>query len=124
QAFVPLFSKSLAADGEETARHVASETLSVLFAITAGLTILAQIAMPVIMLGLQVGYRDDPDIFRLSIVLTQISMPYLVFMSLSALFAGVLNTFGRFALAAFAPTALNLCLLAAALLFRESERQT
>lgn len=115
QAFVPIFSRRAESEGEDAARRLASETFSVLLAVTAGLTIVAQLAMPLIMLVLQGGYRDDPDIFRLSVVLTQITMPYLAFMSISALLAGVLNAYGRFALAAFAPTFLNLSILVAAL---------
>ncbi len=122
QAFVPLFARTLETEGEEAARRMASETLAVLLAFTAGLTILAQIAMPAIMILMQWGYRDDADIFRLSIVLTQITMPYLTFMALAALFAGVLNAFERFALAAFAPSLLNLSLLVAALTFRGDPR--
>lgn len=119
QAFVPLYSKTLSEEGDEAAASMASETLSMLFTTTIVLSAIAQLGMPWIMLLLQGGYRDNADIFQLSILLGQITMPYLVGMALSALFAGVLNSAGRFALSAAAPTVLNICLISAALYFSE-----
>jgi putative peptidoglycan lipid II flippase len=116
QAFVPAYARTLEAEGEEAARKLAEETLRGLLAVTIGLVILAQLAMPWIMILLHGGYRNDPVHFPLAITLTQITMPYLAFMALSALFSGVLNSAGRFAMSAGAPTLLNVCLLAAAFL--------
>jgi putative peptidoglycan lipid II flippase len=114
QAFVPAYSRTLEAEGPEAARAVAQEALRGLFAITALVTVLAQLAMPWIMLVLHAGYRDDTVHFPLAIWLTQITMPYLACMALAALLSGVLNAAGRFALSAGAPTLLNVCLLGAA----------
>lgn len=116
QAFVPAYSRTLEAEGEEAARTLAEETLRGLFAVTALLVIIAQVAMPWIMLVLHGGYRNDPVHFPLAILLTQITMPYLSFMALAALLSGVLNSAGRFGMSAAAPTLLNLCLLAGAFL--------
>jgi putative peptidoglycan lipid II flippase len=115
QAFVPLYARSERERGKDEAERVASETLSALAATTLIITIAAQIAMPWIMLVIHTGYKDQPDYFNFAILLTQITMPYLVGMSATALFAGVLNTAGRFALSAAAPVFLNLCILAAVL---------
>ncbi len=114
QAFVPTYARTLEAEGEDAARKLAEETLRGLLAVTALLVIIAQIAMPWIMLALHGGYRDDPVHFPLAILLTQITMPYLSFMALAALMSGVLNSSGKFAMSAAAPTLLNLCLLVAA----------
>ena len=116
QAFVPLYARTIEAEGEEAARKVAEETLRGLLTVTVGLVVLAQVAMPWIMIGLHGGYRNDPIHFPLAITLTQITMPYLSFMALGALLSGVLNSSGRFAMSAAAPTLLNLSLLAGALL--------
>lgn len=115
QAFVPLYARTERERGKEASERVASETLSALAAATLLITIAAQIAMPWIMLVIHAGYADQPEIFSFTIILTQITMPYLVGMSASALFSGVLNTAGRFALSAAAPVFLNLCILAAVL---------
>lgn len=113
QAFVPVYARTQREQGEGAAAGVASQSLSVLLLATVALTIIAQIAMPWIMLVIHGGYADQPDIFAYAIILTQITMPYLVGMSAAALFSGVLNTAGRFALSAAAPIFLNLCILAA-----------
>lgn len=115
QAFVPLYACAEREHGKQDAERVASESLSALAAATLILTIAAQIAMPWIMLVVHAGYADQPQYFNFAILLTQITMPYLVGMSASALFAGVLNTAGRFAMSAAAPVMLNLCVLIAVL---------
>jgi putative peptidoglycan lipid II flippase len=122
QAFVPSYARTLQSEGAESAERIAADTLVVLTAATAALTIIAQLAMPWIMLVVHYGYRNDPPNFNLAILLTQITMPYLACMAVSALLSGVLNTAGRFALSAGAPTLMNLSLLIAALLFDEPRR--
>ncbi|MBL8536568.1 MAG: murein biosynthesis integral membrane protein MurJ [Hyphomonadaceae bacterium] len=115
QAFVPVYARTQSERGGDVAASVASQSLSVLLLATVVITIAAQIAMPWIMLVIHGGYADQPRYFNYAILLTQITMPYLAGMSASALFSGVLNTAGRFALSAAAPIFLNLCILAAVL---------
>ena len=116
QAFVPVYARTLEAEGEEAARKVAQEALRGLFALATAIIIVAEIAMPWIMLVVHGGYRNDAVHFNLAVILTQITMPYLACMALTALLAGVLNSAGKFALSAGAPTLFNLSLIAAALL--------
>ncbi len=118
QAFIPVYAKTLAEHGEKTADTLAAEALAVLVLATSVLTAIAIVAMPWINLVLFGGYADDPEIFRLATVLTQITMPYLVAISVATLFAGALNARGRFFAAAAAPTLLNICLLIALWLYR------
>ena len=115
QAFVPVYARTQKEQGEELAAGVASQSLSVLLLATLVLMIIAQIAMPWIMTVIHAGYMDQPEYFSYAVLLTQITMPYLVGMSAAALFAGVLNTAGRFALSAAAPVLFNICILIAAL---------
>jgi putative peptidoglycan lipid II flippase len=119
QAFVPIYARIEAERGAEAARQAASEAMNALLAVTALVCILAQALMPWIMMVLHVGYRNDPVHFGLTIAMTQLTMPYLVGMAMSALFAGVLNNSGRFAMSAFAPTLLNLIVLAAVIPFED-----
>ncbi len=115
QAFVPSYARTMEAEGEDAARQVAEQALRVLFAATAALVILAQLAMPWIMIVFNGAYLDRPDIFNLAVLLTQVTMPYLAFMAMAALLSGVLNSAGRFALSAGAPSLLNIALIIAAL---------
>lgn len=113
-AFVPSYARTLEAEGKEAAEQVASEALRVLFAMTAALTIVAQLAMPWLLLLVHGGQSDDKENFELAILLTRITMPYLTCMSIAALLSGVLNSSGRFFLSAAVPTLLNVCLIASA----------
>ena len=112
QAFVPSYSRTLEEHGPEAARKVAEEAMRVLFAFTAALTLLAQFAMPWILLVVHGGQSGDTENFNLAILLTQITMPYLTCMSIAALLSGVLNSSGRFILSAGVPILLNLSLIA------------
>ena len=115
-AFVPAYARTLEAEGPEAAQKVAQDALRVLFAMTAALTILAQIFMPWVLLIIHGGQADDAEHYGLAVMLTRITMPYLTFMAISALLSGVLNSAERFILSAGAPTVLNLCLIPAGLL--------
>jgi len=110
-AFIPLFTKRLHAEGPEAARDFAAQALAGLTLVLVAFTILAEIAMPWLMLLLAPGFADDPDKFRLAVLLARIALPYLVFMSWVALYTGLLNALGRFAIAAFAPSLLNVVLI-------------
>lgn len=116
QAFVPAYARTLEAEGPEAAAEIAKQTMRGLFAATAALVIVAQLAMPWIMKVIHGGYEESSESFQLAILLTQITMPYLACMALAALLSGVLNSAGRFALSAGAPTVLNIFLIIAALL--------
>lgn len=123
QAFVPVYSKTLAEHGEKTADALAAEALAVLVLATSLLSAVAIVAMPWINLVLFGGYANDPEIFGLATLLTQITMPYLVAISVATLFAGALNARGRFFAAAAAPSLLNICLLIGVWFFRHDQIQ-
>ncbi len=110
-AFVPLFAGRLKAEGEAAAMAFAEQALSVLLWSLIVFTTLAEIAMPWLMRGFAPGFAADPDKFALAVALTRITFPYLLFISLVSLFAGILNSVERFAAAAAAPILLNICLI-------------
>ena len=110
-AFIPLFAKRLHAEGPPAAQAFASQALAGLTLVLVVFTVLAEIAMPWLMLLLAPGFASDAAKFDLAVMLARIALPYLVFMSLVALYHGVLNAFGRFAIAALAPTLLNVVLI-------------
>ncbi len=112
-AFVPLFSKNLQSAGQNGARNFAEEALAVLLTALLIMTILAEIAMPWLVAFIAPGFGDNPEKFDLAVLLTRITFPYLLCMSLAALAAGILNALGRFAAAAAAPIILNFVLSAA-----------
>jgi len=112
-AFVPAYSKVLAKEGQEAADRLATDALATLAAITLALTVAFQLAMPWLMLAINPGFGFGTEKYKLAVILTQISMPYLPCMAIVALLSGVLNAGGRFALSAAAPTILNAGILIA-----------
>jgi putative peptidoglycan lipid II flippase len=110
-AFIPLFAKRLHAEGPPAAQAFAGQALAGLTLVLVVFTVLAEIAMPWLMLLLAPGFASDAAKFDLAVMLARIALPYLVFMSLVALHSGVLNALGRFAIAALAPTLLNVVLI-------------
>ena len=112
-AFVPLFSERLAQKGKSAALAFAGQIFSVLLAALAVFTLLAEIFMPALVLALAQGFAGDDEKFALAVHYARLSFPYLIFMSLTALFAAMLNAVNRFFAAALAPVLLNLVLIAA-----------
>ncbi len=115
-AFVPLFAKKLEGEGKESARAFAEEALGGLVFVLLILTVLAEIAMPVLMYALAPGFSANPEKFDLAVLLTRIAFPYLLCMSVVALLSGVLNSVGKFAESAGVSIVLNLTLTAAILI--------
>lgn len=111
-AFVPLFAKRVEGEGEEKARAFAIEVFSVLLAWLVLFSAIAMIAMPLLIMVIAPGFRGDDARFDLAVDLTRICFPYLLFMSLTALQSGVLNSLNRFTAAAAAPILLNLVMIA------------
>jgi putative peptidoglycan lipid II flippase len=114
-AFVPDYSKRLASEGKEAADRFAADALATMAAATVAITIACELAMPWIMRVYSYGFLDDPAKFRLAVVLTMITMPYLPCMVIAALFAGVLTARGRFIVYGLYPSLLNVVMLAAVL---------
>ena len=118
-AFVPQFAAVLEASGLAAARRFAGETLAVLLVVLLPFTFAAQAAMPWLMVVIAPGFLATPETFELAVELTRITFPYLLFMAVAALIAGVLNSLDRFAAAAAAPIVLNVILIAGLVGLRE-----
>jgi putative peptidoglycan lipid II flippase len=109
-AFVPMFSKRL--EGDEGAAEFAQNAFSGLFFVVTLLTALGMIFMPGLVWLTAEGFSDDGR-FDITVGFGRIVFPYILFMSLSALFSGILNATGRFAVAAAAPVLLNIAVISA-----------
>jgi putative peptidoglycan lipid II flippase len=95
-AFVPLFAKRLEGEGREAARAFAEEAMSGLVFIVLAITIVAELAMPVLMYGLAPGFIGTSEKFDLAV--------------------GVLNSFGKFVESSAVSIVLNLTMMAATLI--------
>ncbi len=110
-AFVPLYAGRLEEHGADEAGRFAREVLSVLTTSVLLIVVIAQLVMPWLMFALGPGFIEDPDLFAFAVLLTQITMPYLLCMSIAAMLSGALNSHERFAAAAAAPILLNIVLI-------------
>lgn len=114
-AFVPLFNRRMAKDGDLTqARVFAEQIMAVLIPILIVFGAIAMIAMPWIAgLFANEGIQNQAGLFDHAVLMARVAFPYLFFMSLATLLAAILNSLSRFAAAAAAPILLNLCLITA-----------
>ena len=110
--FVPLFSGILEQEGKTAAQAFAEQALAVLLLTLFVFVTALQIVMPLAMYGLAPGFVDEPAKFDLTVTLTRLTFPYLLFISLVSLAGGILNSVGRFAAVAATPILLNLTLIA------------
>jgi len=110
-AFVPLFAGMLAADGEEKAKQFASEAMSFLVVLLLAVTGVFIVFMPWLMFILAPGFVNDPVKYDLTVLLTRITFPYILFISLVSLLGGILNSVNKFAAVAATPILMNLCLI-------------
>lgn len=120
-AFIPMFQGRRVDGGDAEAKRFAEEVLSGLIFILTILTALVEIAAPAFVYMLASGFGDDPEKFELTTFYTRIMFPYLLLMSLVGLYSGILNSLGRFAAAAAAPLALNVCMIGALLMFADAD---
>ena len=67
--------------------------------------------MPWFILLIAPGFIENSDKFELTVNLTRITFPFLIFISLASFFAAILNSHNKFALSAAAPIVLNLVLI-------------
>ncbi len=119
-AFVPLFARELEGSGLPTARRFAEDAMAALLVVLVPFVFIAQLAMPWLMVVIAPGFVATPETFDLAVDLTRLTFPYLLFMALVALMSGVLNSLDRFAAAAATPILLNVILIAALLVLRDT----
>ena len=115
QAFVPLLAEYRNQRGPEETRLLVDRVATLLFLIVLLVAALGVIGAPLLIYATAPGFVSDAEKFGLTVTLTRIVFPYILFMSLVALAAGILNTWSRFALPAFTPVLLNLSFIGMAL---------
>lgn len=116
QAFVPVLSEYRERGDHASVKALVDRVSGVLGGILTVVTALAVVGAPVVTMIFAPGFRDDPTKFALTSDMIRITFPYLLLISMTGFAGAVLNSFGRFAIPAFTPVLLNVCLIAAAVL--------
>ena len=117
QAFVPVFSEYKEKRSREALKDLVNHVAGTLGAVLLIITALGSTAAPLLVYVFAPGFTGEAERFDLTADMLRITSPYLLFISLVAFCGGILNSYNRFAVPAFTPVILNLCLIAAALWF-------
>jgi putative peptidoglycan lipid II flippase len=108
QAFVPLLGQSRVRDGDEPTKLLIDAVATILFWALFVTCVIGVVVTPGIVWLLASGLERFDD----AVVMTRLMFPYIGFISLVALAAGILNTWRHFAVPAASPVLLNLALIA------------
>src|SRR5688572_8657695 len=119
QAFVPILAEHKNRDGHEATRALNDRVATLLFLALVVTAALGMAAAPIIVYLTAPGFAADPGKFALTAQLLRITFPYIVFISLVALSAGILNTWSRFSVPALTPSLLNVAFIVGAVFFAE-----
>ncbi|MGR9073732.1 MAG: murein biosynthesis integral membrane protein MurJ [Gammaproteobacteria bacterium] len=114
QAFVPVLSDYKEKNSREALKRFVDRTAGSLALVLMAVTIAGVVAAPVLIVLFAPGFLWEDRQYELAVQMLRITFPYLFFISLVAFAGGILNSFGKFAIPAFTPVLLNLCLIAAA----------
>lgn len=120
QAFVPVFSEAQQTRTLAEQKHLVDVVSGTLAGVLVGVTVIGIAAAPVLILIFAPGFhwggvRHDDAVHML-----RLTFPYLMLISLTGLMSGVLNTYGRFAIPAATAVILNVCMIAAVLIYSKS----
>ena len=116
QAFLPMLSEVKEQENRQRTDEFISHVFSLLAVSVFATSVLGVLFAPAVIWLIATGFADHPETFDLAVALTRFMFPYIIFMSLVAFAAAVLNTWKHFAVPAFTPVLLNVsfivCILA------------
>lgn len=116
QAFVPVFTETKTTRPHEDVRELVAVVMGTLAGILSLITLVGCLAAPLLIQLFAPGFADsaDPAKHELAATLLRWTFPYLMFISLTAMAGGVLNSYGNFVVPAVTPVILNICLIGSA----------
>src|SRR5688572_16941878 len=117
QAFVPILAEHKNRKTPEETRSLIDSISTVLLLALVAAAALGVAAAPLIVYLTAPGFAGEPEKFAVTVQLLRITFPYIVFISLVALSAGILNTWNRFAIPAITPALLNVAFIVGAAFF-------
>jgi putative peptidoglycan lipid II flippase len=117
QAFVPILSGYKQANSPQETRSLIDSVSTLLLLALVVTAALGMAAAPLIVYATAPGFAADPAKYALTVQMLRIVFPYIVFISLVALSAGILNTWNRFSVPAISPALLNISFIVGAAFF-------
>jgi putative peptidoglycan lipid II flippase len=119
QAFVPILAEVRNREGPEETRALVDCVSTALFLALLATAAVGMALAPLVVYVSAPGFAAEPGKFELTVAMLRITFPYIAFISLVALAAGVLNTWSRFAVPAFTPVLLNVSFIVGAAFFAD-----
>ena len=114
QAFIPVLTEYKTSRAHAEVQILISRVFGCLLTAMTLLTFVAMVAAPAIIYLYAPGFHNDPEKFDLAVDMFRLTIPYLMFMSLTAFASSILNSYGSFASPAFSPVLLNVAMIAGA----------
>ncbi len=114
QAFIPVLTEYKTSRTHAEVQILISRVFGCLVTVMTRLTFVAMVVAPAVMYIYAPGFHSDPEKFALAADMFRLTIPYLLFMSLTAFASSILNSYGSFTTPAFAPVLLNLAMIAGA----------
>ncbi len=108
-AFVPTFTRVLADGGRAAAWRLGSQVVNALLVTTGALVVLGMLFAHPLLTAFAGDYAAIPGKLELTVTLTRVMLPFLIFVSLAAASMGMLNSLNRFFVPALAPAVFNVC---------------
>ena len=109
-AFIPSYT-SEKVKNPSNGKKFADDVISLLLILLLGIIFIFEIFTPFLVYLIAPGFYENSDKFNLAVDLTRITFPFLLFVSLSSFFSGILNSNNKFAAASAAPIILNIILI-------------
>jgi putative peptidoglycan lipid II flippase len=114
-AFVPVYSEHLEKRPREQVNRLANAALGDLALGLGIVTIVGMIVTGALVAIYAPGWRGRPEQVDLTVRLTRLLFPYVLFVGMAALVQAILHASYRFTIPALSPVVLNLCFIAGAL---------
>ncbi|MFM2036274.1 MAG: murein biosynthesis integral rane protein MurJ, partial [Pseudomonadota bacterium] len=114
QAFVPVLAASKVKEGQDATQILVDRVATVLGWALTLTCVVGVLGAPALVWAMASGLQQNPRGYEVAVVMTRWMFPYIGFMSMVALAAGVLNTYKRFTVPAATPVLLNVGMITAA----------
>lgn len=114
QAFIPVLTEYKTTKTHAEVQILISRVFGCLMTVMSLLTFVAMVAAPAVLYIYAPGFHNDAEKFDLAVDMFRLTIPYLLFMSLTAFASSILNSYGSFSTPAFAPVLLNITMIAGA----------
>ena len=106
-AFIPVFSEYLHTKTKTETQKLINVVFTLLFIVLFVITALGMFFSPLLVKIIAYGFTSDPEKLQLTIELTRLMFPFLLFICLAAMLLALLNTLSSFFIPAIAPANLS-----------------